>query len=117
MPTAYYELCFDAILNHQQLVFTYRDRQRQVCPHVLGLSKGREMLLAFQFAGETSSGLPPEGEWRCFQLAEMHSIELRHGEWRTGGNHRSKSPCVDDVDLDVNPDAPQRSWARHVRKA
>jgi hypothetical protein len=41
---------------------------------------------------------------------------MRDGKWHTGGSHRSKSPCVDDVDLDVNPNAPQRSWAKHKRK-
>ena len=88
-----------------------------MCPHVLGLTKRKEMLLGYQFAGETNGGMPPRGEWRCFQVAEMHSIEVRDGPWHTGESHLSKSRCVDDVDLDVNPNAPQRSWARHLRKS
>jgi len=116
VPSEYYTLCFEAILSRKHLVFTYRDRRRQVCPHVLGLTRGKEMVLGYQFAGETNGGLPLEGQWRCFQIAEMHSIEMRDGKWHTGGSHRSKSPCVDDVDLDVNPNAPQRSWAKHKRK-
>ena len=117
MPSEYYEVCFEAILGRKQLVFTYRDRRREVCPHVLGLTKRKEMLLGYQFAGETNGGMPPRGEWRCFQVAEMHSIEVRDGPWHTGESHLSKSRCVDDVDLDVNPNAPQRSWARHLRKS
>jgi hypothetical protein len=116
MASEYYDLCFEAVLARQQLMFTYRDRQRQVCPHVLGLTKSKEMLLGFQFAGETSGTLPPGGEWRCFQVAEIHSMEARDGEWHTGSGHSQTHSCVSEVDLDVNPDAPQRSWARHLRK-
>ena len=115
MPSKAYELCFEAILSRRQIVFTYRDRRREVCPHVLGLTGGRERLLGYQFAGKTNGTLPPGGEWRCFQVAEMHSIEVRQGVWHTGQSHSSKSTCVDDVDLDVNLDAPQRSWRRHRR--
>jgi predicted DNA-binding transcriptional regulator YafY len=112
----YYGVCFEAILGQKQLVFTYRDRRREVCPHVLGLTKGKEMLLGYQFAGETNGVLPPAGEWRCFQVAEMHSVETRDGEWYTGGGHSQTHSCVVEVDLDVNPSAAQRSWARHRRK-
>ena len=117
MPNEYYDLCFEAILGRQQLVFTYRDRRREICPHVLGLTKGKEMLLGYQFGGETNSGLPAGGEWRCFKVAEMHSIELRGGTWHTGSSHSQTHSCVAEVDLDVNPNAPQRSWALHRRKA
>ena len=116
MVSDYYEVCFEAILDQKQLAFTYRDRRREVCPHVLGLTKGKEMLLGYQFAGQTSGALPPRGEWRCFQVAEMHSIETRDGEWHTGGSHSQTHSCVAEVDLDVNPSAPQHSWARHRRK-
>lgn len=111
-----YQLCFGAILGRRQMLFSYRGRPREVCPHVLGYTKGKEMLLAYQFAGETTGFLPRGGEWRCFQVAEMHSIELREGAWHSGDKHSDRHSCVDDVDLDVNPDAPQRSWAKHRRK-
>lgn len=115
MPSESYIRCSEAILGYQQLHFTYRDRLREVCPHVLGFTKGREMLLGYQFAGETNTGLPVGGEWRCFQVTEMHGIEMRDGTWHSGDSHRSKSSCVDEVDLDVNPNAPQLSWAKHRR--
>ena len=116
MPSEHYQLCFEAILARQRMVFTYRDRRREVCPHVLGLTRGQEMLLAYQFGGETNTGLPSGGEWRCFQVAEMHSIDSQEGEWRTGTGHSQTHSCVSEVDLDVNPDAPQRSWAQHARE-
>jgi len=116
MDSEYYQLCFDAILARRKLVFTYRNRRREVCPHVLGHTKDKEMLLAYQFGGETNTGLPQGGEWRCFQVAEMHSIEMHEGEWHTGAGHSQTHTCVGEVDLDVNPDAPQRSWTRHLRR-
>ncbi|MBV9569931.1 MAG: hypothetical protein JO056_01650 [Alphaproteobacteria bacterium] len=115
MPSAYYQFCFEAILGRRQIAFTYRDRRREVCPHVLGLTKGKEVLLAYQFAGDTNSGLPAGGEWRCFQVDEMHSVDVREGDWHTGGSHSQNTSCVAEVDLNVNPDAPQRSWAEHTR--
>lgn len=116
MPSEYYQLCFDAILARRQMIFIYRDRRREVCPHVLGLTKGKEMLLAYQFGGETSSTLPNGGEWRCFQVEDMHSVDVREGAWHTGTGHSQMHSCVAEVDLDVNPDAPQLSWAEHARK-
>lgn len=116
MASAYYQLCSDAILGRRQMLFTYRGHRREVCPHVLGHTKGEEKLLAYQFAGQTSSVLPAGGEWRCFLLAEIHSIDVRDGPWHSGDKHSSRHNCVEDVDLDVNPDAPQRSWAKHRRK-
>lgn len=117
MASDCYDLCFEAILRRKQLSFIYRDRRRDVCAHVLGQMKGKDMLLAYQFGGETSSTLPRDGEWRCFEVSEMHSIEARHGEWHTRSSHSQRHACVAEVDLDVNPDAPQRSWAKHRRKA
>jgi hypothetical protein len=116
MASAYYQFCSDAILGRRQLLFTYLGHRREVCPHVLGHTKEEEKLLAYQFAGETSSVLPPGGEWRCLFLAKIHSIEVRDGAWHSGDKHSSQHTCVEDVDLDVNPDAPQRSWAKHRRK-
>lgn len=117
MRSEMYDLCFAAILARKPLVLLYRGRRREVCPHVLGHTKGREMLLGYQFAGETGSVLPPGGEWRCFELAQVEVAEIDDGAWHSGSSHTRSHSCVADIDLDVNPDAPQRSWARHPRRA
>jgi predicted DNA-binding transcriptional regulator YafY len=107
-----YALCVDAILGRKALTFTYDGYRRKVAPHVLGDGNGRSKLLAYQFAGETSSTLPVDGEWRCFELGKMQGIRLKDGPWRTGDRHRRQNSCVTTVDIDINPDAEQRfSWA------
>ncbi len=102
MPSAVYRLFRTAILQRKQIVCVYRDRYREVCPHVLGYKDGQEQALTFQFAGQSASGLPPGGEWRCLVLAQVRSARIRNGPWRTGRNHRKAQTCVDIVDLDVN---------------
>jgi hypothetical protein len=112
-----YALCVEAILGRRLLSFTYEGYRREAAPHVLGKGNGRNNLLAYQFAGETSSTLPPEGEWRCFDLGKMQNIRLKDGPWRTSDWHRLANSCVTSVDIDINPDAEQRfSWTSRTWK-
>ena len=50
-------------------------------------------------------------------LHHVQSVTLREGPWRSGNSHQEFQVCVDDVDLDVNPDSPfhprrKLSWQR-----
>jgi hypothetical protein len=90
----------------QQVLCLYQGYPRALCPAILGHTKGQEYTLAYQFAGEASSGLPSEGQWKCLRIAEMTSVELRRGEWYSGTHHRERQSCVEVVDLDVNPGSP-----------
>jgi len=101
MSSATYRLFREAILNHMQVICTYDGRHREICPHVLGHTDGDEKALTFQFAGDSVSGLPPGGEWRCLSLAQVHGAQLRAGPWRTGFRHTTTQVCVHAVDLDV----------------
>jgi hypothetical protein len=73
---------------------------------ILGHSKGDEKALTFQFGGQSSSELPPGGEWRCLWLAKVSRVRLRDGPWRTGVRHTAPQGCVEDVDLDANAFSP-----------
>jgi hypothetical protein len=97
-----YRLFREAILTRKQITCIYHQHYRELCPHVLGYKDGQEKALTYQFAGESTSGLPPGGEWRCLVLAQVHSARLRDGEWHTGDRHSKTQACVDIVDLDVN---------------
>src|SRR5580704_12352825 len=44
----------------QQIICTYDDHPRELCPIVLGHSGGQEKALTYQFAGRSKSGLPPQ---------------------------------------------------------
>jgi hypothetical protein len=102
MPSAIYQIFRTAILERRQIVCLYGDYHREICPHVLGYKDGQEMALTFQFGGESKSGLPPGGEWRCLALAEVSDARMRDGPWYTGRLHGRPQTCVDIVQLDVN---------------
>jgi hypothetical protein len=102
MPSAIYQLFRHAILHHQQITCDYDGCHREICPHVLGHTDGQEKALTYQFAGQSTSGLPPGGEWRCLSLKRVRNPTLRDGVWHTGRQHITTQTCVRIVDLDVN---------------
>src|SRR6266568_5930474 len=100
MPSATYILFRDAILAEQQVVCSYDGRTRELCPHIIGTNKsGEEVVLAWQFAGESSGRLP---QWRCLRLANVRNARAREGAWYEDGSHRSEQTCVSKIDLDIN---------------
>ncbi|HVV92416.1 MAG TPA: hypothetical protein VHD15_03250 [Hyphomicrobiales bacterium] len=106
MPSRTYVLFRRAMAERRQIVCTYLGFRRELCPIILGHSDGEEKALTFQFAGESTSGLPPGGEWRCLMLAKVSDAGLREGRWHDGPSHRRPQGCVKEVDLDVNPQSP-----------
>jgi hypothetical protein len=71
MASATYQIFRQAIVNKQQITCTYNGLYREICPHTLGHTACREQALSFQFAGQSSKGLPPQGEWRCMKLDDV----------------------------------------------
>jgi hypothetical protein len=105
MPSATYTLCRNAILGEQQVVCRYDGRLRELCPHIIGTNKrGEEVVLAWQFGGESSGPLP---QWRCLKLDNVSDASPRSGRWHEGRSHQTTQTCVSDIDLDINV---------HVRK-
>jgi hypothetical protein len=105
MPTTY-DIVKDAIQNKKIVVAWYDGYERIMCPHVLGTKKGRPQALFYQFAGNSRSGLSPDGSpnnWRCLfldQLTNVHS-EDAHGQWHAAPNHSRPQTCVDQIDVEV----------------
>ena len=106
MQSKTYRLFAEAMAGRKQILCTYDDYARELCPIILGHSHGQEKALAFQFGGESSKGLPPGGEWKCLFLAKISDVRLRDGPWRAGYSHQQRQRCVEIVDLDVNPASP-----------
>jgi hypothetical protein len=79
MPSAAYKLFEKAMTSRKQVLCTYNGYYRELCPVILGHTNGQEMALAYQFAGQSKSGLPPRGQWKCLSLAKVSSIQLRDG--------------------------------------
>ena len=65
-----YQLFVRAIRDRKQIVCVYENHPRELCPIILGHSRGQEKALTYQFGGSSNSGLPPDGEWRCLWLAK-----------------------------------------------
>lgn len=102
MTSATYDRIRDAIVSKKQVVATYNGHTREMCPHCIGLNKdGGEQALFFQFAGGSSKGLPPGGEWRCIPLAQLTIIDIRDGPWHRGVSHSRPQTCVKRVDVEV----------------
>jgi hypothetical protein len=100
MPSRTYTLFRNAILGAQQVVCLYDGRRRELCPHIIGTNKrGEEVVLAWQFAGESSGPLP---QWRCLKLSAVSNAHCRAGRWHEGRSHRATQTCVSDIDLDIN---------------
>ena len=100
MPSPTYTLFRNAILGEQQVVCVYDGRVRELCPHIIGANKrGEEVVLAWQFGGESSGKLP---QWRCLKLTNVRDAHTREGHWHEGGSHQTTQTCVSDIDLDIN---------------
>ena len=104
MPSSTYQLFREAILREKQVTCVYQRKYREVCPHIIGHTDGKERVFVFQFAGESTGALP---NWRCFHLSEVGDVRLRDGDWRAGESHKKGQTCVHNIDLDINV---------HVRK-
>jgi hypothetical protein len=100
MPSTAYTIFRKAILAEQQVTCIYDGRRRELCPHIIGTNKsGEEVVLAWQFAGESSGPLP---QWRCLRLTNVRQPRARNGRWYEGGSHSKEQTCVTDVHLDIN---------------
>jgi hypothetical protein len=102
MPSPTYALFRNAIRSEQQVVCIYGGRIRELCPHIIGTNRsGEEVVLAWQFAGESSGLLP---QWRCLRIANVRDARVRKGRWHEGGSHETTQKCVSEIDLDINVD-------------
>jgi hypothetical protein len=108
MASSVYKAFAQAMAERKQILCEYGGYSRELCCIILGHSRGEEKALTYQFGGQSSSGLPPGGEWRCLWLAKVSRVRLRDGPWHTGERHTEPQGCVEDVDLDVNPFSPYR---------
>jgi|HubBroStandDraft_2_1064218.scaffolds.fasta_scaffold753400_1 hypothetical protein len=95
---AKYDIVKNAILLRSPVSAIYDGRVRLLCPHVLGESgAGRLQALFYQFAGESSRGIEPDGSpanWRCLALEKLHSVRPIDGRWHTAPNHSRPQTCV-----------------------
>lgn len=100
-----YALIRQAILDKDIIIATYNGHRREFCPHVLGRKNGVAHVLGYQFAGESSSGLEPNGSphnWRCMEVRKLRNVTVQKGNWHSAPNHGQPQSCVDVIDVEVS---------------
>lgn len=75
----------------------YQGYPRVMCPHVIGYKEGHVNALFFQFAGGSSRGLPPGGQWRCLRISELSNVSASPGEWHTSSSYGRMQECIDQI--------------------
>jgi len=96
-----YKQIRDSMESETPISCVYQDKYREVCAHSIGTKAGQEKVLTFQFAGESSKGLPEGGEWRCMFVDQISDVQQIDGSWRTRDDHSRPQTCIDDVDFEV----------------
>ncbi|MFT8722619.1 MAG: hypothetical protein ABF443_11840 [Acetobacter malorum] len=97
-----YQKLKEAVISKKSVRFHYRDYVRVCSPHTIGHTDGKERILAYQYGGQSSRGLPPKGEWRCFDVEGISGLEFTgDDEWRTGERHTRPQTCVKNVEAEA----------------
>jgi hypothetical protein len=101
-----YASLLEAARKKRPVTALYDGLPRLLCPHVLGRSRaGRRLVLCFQSAGGSSSGLRsgPDGlgDWRCLAVEKLSQVAWTTEEWRT--EPRTGRPkCIAQIDFDID---------------
>ncbi len=96
-----YALIHRAVVERKRVHALVDGRPRKLCPHVLGSRDGEPRALFFQFAGYSSRGLEPGGDWRCLPLHRLTEVTLHDGDWRTTSYSRPQH-CITEIDVSVD---------------
>ena len=88
-----------AILDRRCLTARHKGTERRFAPHALGLtSRGVPAVLAFQYAGTTTTSLPRGGDWRCFHLDELSEVHANDDRWRSWSNYDlTRQACLAEI--------------------
>jgi hypothetical protein len=77
-----YQLIRDAIRDEASLTGHYESYVRFFSPHALGKdSSGAAIIIAYQYGGGRRGGLPPGGDWVCFNLSGLSGVERNGDKW------------------------------------
>jgi hypothetical protein len=95
MPSGAYTLIHRALRRREQLTFFYQGLPRECCPVILGYAAdGREVLLACQFAGATSSRSKLRNG--VASTSEASAISNRDGEpgWKAPATRKRRPAFI-----------------------
>jgi hypothetical protein len=88
-----------AILGKRCVTGRHKGSERHFAPHAVGFTAdGTPAAFVYQYGGETSSHLPPQGDWRCFLVHDLADLRPNDHRWRTAPNYSlSRQTCLADI--------------------
>ncbi|MCX6587086.1 MAG: hypothetical protein NTX13_10975 [Acidobacteria bacterium] len=94
-----------AIVHHRSIQAVYGDRERLLCPHMLGRNKdGQLRVLCLQIGGDSARGLTHRdgpGDWRCMALERFTHAVYSTAPWVNATDNMKRPACIDDVELEA----------------
>ncbi|MCW5736278.1 MAG: hypothetical protein KIS73_19275 [Enhydrobacter sp.] len=92
-----------AIRERRCVTVVHDGTTRRVAPHAVGFTRDDvPAVFVFQYAGQTTSTLPFEGEWRCLHFAHLSHASENGDRWRSPSNYSlSRQTCLKQIVLAV----------------
>lgn len=84
MSTLVFDVLKSAIERHHCVQIVAGGLWRDVSPLSLGYKDDKLKVLAFQYRGQSSSGIAAEGGWRCFFLSDITWAKETDDPWHSG---------------------------------
>lgn len=101
-----YVLIRRAILEKKIVRAIYHGLFREMCPHVLGTTNGKECALFYQFEGQSVSAHIQPGRskdnWRCIDISELSDVTIEDGAWHSAPDGSRPIGCVVQIDVAIS---------------
>jgi hypothetical protein len=81
---AVYDVLKHAIERHRSVRIIAGGLWRDISPLALGYKGDKLKVLAYQYRGDSASGLPADGGWRCFFVDDISWAKETDDRWQTG---------------------------------
>lgn len=74
----------EAIEKRRCVAMLAEGREREVAPLAIGFKGTQRKVLTFQYRGDSNSGLPAGGAWRCFPIDSIVWARIIDDPWQCG---------------------------------
>ena len=89
------EILVTAVNSRKPVTGYYDGRRREFSPHSVGYKGTVLHTHGWQSAGQSKSGLPPGGMWRCLDASKFVGLAIADGEFRQGPPGTEPQTCID----------------------
>jgi hypothetical protein len=84
MSIAVFDALKTAIERHRCVRIVAGGLWREISPLSLGYKGEKLKILAYQYRGQSASGISAEGGWRCFFVDDINWIKETDDPWHSG---------------------------------